>query len=154
MFCYKNVYDLKRNDVIIGYFLQWILHDWSDEQCLKLLKNCYDATPNDGKVIVVEAVLPTMPEIGTCAKSTCQMDVLMMTQNPGGKERMEAEFMALATKAGFRGIRYETFVCNFWVMEFFKQIALLVLYTCKCIMCLLLTNMALFFRIVNPISLG
>jgi caffeic acid 3-O-methyltransferase len=55
-----------RKDVIInGYFLQWILHDWSDEQCLKLLKNCYDATPNDGKVIVVEAVLPAMPEITT-----------------------------------------------------------------------------------------
>jgi len=110
-----------RKDVIInGYFLQWILHDWSDEQCLKLLKNCYDATPNDGKVIVVEAVLPVMPEMSTSAKINCQMDVLMMTQNPGGKERTEAEFMGLATKAGFSGIRYESFVCNFWVMEFFK----------------------------------
>ncbi|KAK4858172.1 hypothetical protein QYF36_012200 [Acer negundo] len=22
-------------------FMKWILHDWSDEHCLKLLKNCY-----------------------------------------------------------------------------------------------------------------
>ncbi|XP_059457630.1 cathecol O-methyltransferase 1-like [Corylus avellana] len=101
-------------------FMKWILHDWSDEQCLKLLKNCYEATPNDGKVIVVDAVLPIVPEISTCVQSNCQMDVLMMTQNPGGKERTEAEFMALATKAGFSGIKYESFVCNFWVMEFFK----------------------------------
>ncbi|XP_058772103.1 cathecol O-methyltransferase 1-like isoform X2 [Vicia villosa] len=31
-------------------FMKWILHDWSDEHCLKLLKNCYDAIPDDGKV--------------------------------------------------------------------------------------------------------
>ncbi|KAM4100014.1 hypothetical protein ACB094_05G036300 [Castanea mollissima] len=31
-------------------FMKWILHDWSDEYCLKLLKNCYNAIPNDGKV--------------------------------------------------------------------------------------------------------
>jgi caffeic acid 3-O-methyltransferase len=56
---------------------------------LKLLKNCYEATPNNGKVIVVDAVLPIVPEISTSVKSNCQMDVLMMTQNPGGKERPE-----------------------------------------------------------------
>jgi caffeic acid 3-O-methyltransferase len=87
---------------------------------LKLLKNCYNATPNDGKVIAEEAVLPTLPEISTCVKINCEMDVFMMAQNPGGKERTKAEFKALATKARFGGIRYESFVCNFWVMEFFK----------------------------------
>ncbi|XP_059457097.1 caffeic acid 3-O-methyltransferase-like [Corylus avellana] len=102
-------------------FMKWILHDWNDEHCLKLLKNCYEATPNDGKVIVVDAVLPIMPEISTSMKSNCQSDAHLLTQcNPGAKERTEAEFIALATKAGFSGIRYESFVCNFWVMEFFK----------------------------------
>ncbi|KAM5555801.1 caffeic acid 3-O-methyltransferase [Rosa sericea] len=101
-------------------FMKWILHDWSDEHCLKLLKNCYNAIPDNGKVIVVEALLPVVPETSTAVKSTSQLDVLMMTQNPGGKERSEQEFIALATAAGFRGIRYECFVCNFWVMEFFK----------------------------------
>ncbi|XP_021822616.1 caffeic acid 3-O-methyltransferase-like [Prunus avium] len=103
-----------------GIFMKWILHDWSDEHCLKLLKNCYKAVPDNGKVIVVEALLPAMPDTSTAVKSTSQLDVIMMTQNPGGKERSEQEFMALATGAGFSGIRYECFVCNFWVMEFFK----------------------------------
>uniref|UniRef100_A0A2N9GZD0 caffeate O-methyltransferase n=1 Tax=Fagus sylvatica TaxID=28930 RepID=A0A2N9GZD0_FAGSY len=103
-------------------FMKWILHDWNDEHCLKLLKNCYNATPNDGKVIVVDAVLPIIPNISTFTKSTSQLDVLMMTQNPGGKERTQQEFTALATKAGFSGIRYECFVCNFWVMEFFNYV--------------------------------
>ncbi|XP_050387573.1 caffeic acid 3-O-methyltransferase-like [Argentina anserina] len=101
-------------------FMKWILHDWSDDHCLKLLKNCYNAIPDNGKVIVVEALLPVVPVTSTAVKSTSQMDVLMMTQNPGGKERSEQEFIALATAAGFRGIRYECFVCNFWVMEFLK----------------------------------
>ncbi|KAL2345964.1 hypothetical protein Fmac_007249 [Flemingia macrophylla] len=98
----------------------WILHDWSDEKCLKLLKNCYDAIPDNGKVIVVEAVPLMMPESGAAWKSICQLDVFMMTQNPGGKERTEQEFMELATAVGFSGIRYECYVRTYWVMEFFK----------------------------------
>ncbi|MBA0684144.1 hypothetical protein Goari_025745, partial [Gossypium aridum] len=95
----------------------WILHDWSDDHCLKLLKNCYNAIPKDGKVIVVEAVVPVVPEANAYLRSITQLDVLMMAQNPGGKERTKSEFEALATKAGFSGIRYECFACNYWIME-------------------------------------
>ncbi|KAH7578127.1 hypothetical protein ACOSP7_000715 [Xanthoceras sorbifolium] len=101
-------------------FMKWILHDWSDEHCMKLLKNCYKSIPDDGKVIVVEAILPVSPETNAATKATSQIDVLMMTQNPGGKERTRHEFMALATGAGFSGIRFECFASNFCVMEFYK----------------------------------
>ncbi|KAE8734767.1 Caffeic acid 3-O-methyltransferase [Hibiscus syriacus] len=101
-------------------FMKFILHDWSDDHCLKLLKNCYNAIPEKGKVIVVDAVLPDQPETSAQVRCISQGDVLMMTQNPGGKERTRHEFQALATKAGFSGIRYECCVCRLWVMEFFK----------------------------------
>ncbi|KAK7837296.1 flavone 3'-o-methyltransferase 1 [Quercus suber] len=101
-------------------FMKSILHDWSDEYCLKLLKNCYNAIPNDGKVIVVEAVIPTIPNVSTSMKSTYQMDLFLMTQCTGGKERTKEEFVALATMAGFSGIKFECSVCDFCVMEFFK----------------------------------
>ncbi|KAL5792122.1 hypothetical protein ACOSP7_000716 [Xanthoceras sorbifolium] len=101
-------------------FMKWILHDWSDEQCTRLLKNCYKSIPDDGKVIVVESILPVSPETDVATKATSQLDVLMMTQNPGGKERSRHEFMALATGAGFSGIRFETYSCNLWLMEFYK----------------------------------
>ncbi|KAH7578126.1 hypothetical protein JRO89_XS01G0343800 [Xanthoceras sorbifolium] len=40
--------------------------------------------PDDGKLIVVEAILPVVsPEIDAATKATYQIDVLMMTQNPG-----------------------------------------------------------------------
>ncbi|KAH9781422.1 Flavone 3'-O-methyltransferase 1 [Citrus sinensis] len=76
--------------------------------------------PEDGKVIVVESILPDLPETSTLSKRNSQIDVLMMTQNPGGKERTKHEFMTLATGAGFSGIRFECFTCNLWVMEFYK----------------------------------
>nr|GEV30595.1 caffeic acid 3-O-methyltransferase-like [Tanacetum cinerariifolium] len=83
-------------------FMKWILHDWSDKHCTKLLKNCYKALPENGKVIIVEAVLPFLPETSNSVKVSTQMDALMMTQSPGGKERTEDEFLALAKSGGFK----------------------------------------------------
>ena len=68
----------------------------------------------------MEAVVPVMPETTSAAKGIGQCNVIMMTQHLGGKERSKQEFLALATAAGFSGIRFECCVCNFWVMEFFK----------------------------------
>ena len=85
-----------------------------------MLKNCFKALPKDGKVIVVDAIVPVVPDTSASIKAICQSDLIMMAQNPGGKERSEAEFLDLATAAGFRGIRVECFVCDAWVMEFYK----------------------------------
>ncbi|CAN1167674.1 Caffeic acid 3-O-methyltransferase [Linum perenne] len=83
-------------------------------------KNCYKATPKDGKVIVMDAVAPIMTETTMSSKLTAAFNVAMMILSPGGKERSKDEFMSLAIGAGFRTIRFECFVCNFWVMEFLK----------------------------------
>ncbi|KAL2345963.1 hypothetical protein Fmac_007248 [Flemingia macrophylla] len=101
-------------------FMKWILHDWSDEHCLKLLKNCYKAIPDDGKVIVVDSIVSIMPETTTTAKSVLGSDLLMMTQNPGGKERTRQEFMELAKGSGFSRVTFICSVCGYWVMEFYK----------------------------------
>ncbi|KAH0753093.1 hypothetical protein KY285_006241 [Solanum tuberosum] len=101
-------------------FMKWILHDWSDGHCLKLLKNCHKALPDNGKVIVVEANLPVKPDTDTTVVGVSQCDLIMMAQNPGGKERSEQEFRALASEAGFKGVNLICCVCNFWVMEFYK----------------------------------
>ncbi|KAL7203087.1 hypothetical protein ACSBR2_016407 [Camellia fascicularis] len=93
-------------------FMKWILHDWSDIHCLKLLKNfdtAHTALPDNGKVIVVEGMIPVIPDTSAAAKSICQIDLVMMTQIPGGKER-----------TGFTGISLKCSTCNFWVMEFYK----------------------------------
>ncbi|XP_047264634.1 nicotinate N-methyltransferase 1-like [Capsicum annuum] len=68
---------------------QWICHDWSDDHCIKLLKNCYEALPANGKVIIVECILPEAPDTSAATKSKVHGDIIMLAHNPGGKERTE-----------------------------------------------------------------
>ncbi|KAI4296676.1 hypothetical protein L6164_036617 [Bauhinia variegata] len=84
------------------------------------MKNCYDAIPQDAKVIIVEAVAPILPETSSAAKNISYLDALMMTQIPGGKERTKQEFLELAIAAGFNSVKFDCNVCNQWVIEFLK----------------------------------
>ncbi|XP_064939644.1 flavone O-methyltransferase 1-like isoform X1 [Musa acuminata AAA Group] len=101
-------------------FLKWILHDWSDEHCMKILKNCWKALPQHGKIIVVEHVLPAVPEPTANAQAVFQLDLAMLVYCVGGKERTEKEFKALATEAGFPGFKASHVFAETWVMEFIK----------------------------------
>ncbi|KAJ6873123.1 caffeic acid 3-O-methyltransferase-like [Populus alba x Populus x berolinensis] len=106
-----------KGDAII---LKWILRDWDDEHCLKLLKNCYMSVPVDGKIIVVEQILPTFAEITAVSKDKSQLDMVSLTQTPGGKERMQGDLFNLAFSAGFKGVSLVSYVYHYWLMEFLK----------------------------------
>ncbi|KAK4423173.1 Caffeic acid 3-O-methyltransferase [Sesamum alatum] len=101
-------------------FLKWMLHSWDDDHCVKILKNCYAALPDHGKVMVVELVVPEAPESTVDVRSKLQFDLILMNMNPGGKERTEREFKTLAEAAGFSNIKVECSVYNFSLMEFYK----------------------------------
>ncbi|OVA13718.1 O-methyltransferase [Macleaya cordata] len=100
--------------------LKWVLHDWDDEQCLKLLKNCWNSLPEGGKVIVIEFVIPS--EIGDNAESFNALtpDLLMMALNPGGKERNLVEFYDLANATGFTKAKSHPISQGLHVIEFHK----------------------------------
>lgn len=100
--------------------LQWILHDWSDEHCLTLLKNCHKALQDSGKVILAESALPAALERNVAASGVFQLDMVMLAHNPGGKERTHKELEALAMRSGFAGFKAVCCVYNTWVMEFYK----------------------------------
>lgn len=81
---------------------QWVLHDWSDERCIKILRNCRQAVADErnGKVIIVEIVLkPDGDEVFD--ESRMCFDLLMMAHTTGGKERTESEWNDLLQQAGF-----------------------------------------------------
>ncbi|XP_074281565.1 caffeic acid 3-O-methyltransferase-like [Silene latifolia] len=101
-------------------FMKWICHDWSDEHCLSFLKNCYFALPDNGKVIVCEYILPVEPETSYAARTVFHVDAIMLAHNPGGKERTELEFEALAKGAGFQGFRVASSAYDTKIMEFLK----------------------------------
>ncbi|KAI3879757.1 hypothetical protein MKX03_000376 [Papaver bracteatum] len=88
--------------------------------CLKLLKNCYEALPDSGKVIIIEANLPAVIDDGVTSKLLLEQDMAMLTQNPGGKERTFSEFEALAKQSGFASCETLCSVYYSYVMEFHK----------------------------------
>lgn len=86
---------------------------------MRILKNCYEALSDTGKVIVVEMVIPEMVETSPLAKYTSQYDNIML-MNFGAKERSEEEFKALAMATGFSGFKVACHVYGHCVMEFHK----------------------------------
>ncbi|XP_057774124.1 caffeic acid 3-O-methyltransferase 1-like [Salvia miltiorrhiza] len=102
-------------------FIKWILHNWSDADCLKVLKNCKEALPDKGKVIIVESILSELsPNMDQSAMTDFAMDLMMQNYFPGGKERTEAEFQALAEASGFKQLRKLCCVFNTWIIELYK----------------------------------
>jgi caffeic acid 3-O-methyltransferase len=85
------------------------------------LKNCYDALPENGKVILVECILPVAPDTSLATKGVMHVDAIMLAHNPGGKERTEKEFEGLARGAGFKGFEVMCCAFNTYVIEFRKQ---------------------------------
>lgn len=79
------------------YVLKAVLHDWSDEQCVTILRNCKRAMAPGGRILIIEIVIDPESE-STFGKT---MDVFMMSILPG-RERTAAEFGALLSEAGLR----------------------------------------------------
>jgi hypothetical protein len=79
------------------YLLSHIIHDWSEAQCVAILRNCRRAMRSDSRLLLIEMVLPTgnAPHLGK------MLDIIMLAI-PGGQERTEPEYRALLDKAGFR----------------------------------------------------
>lgn len=77
------------------YLMKSILHDWSDENAVLILKNCQKAMKPESRLLIIEAVL--LP--GGDSIYANAMDVLMMAMT-GGKERNYAEYAALLKEAG------------------------------------------------------
>jgi hypothetical protein len=79
-----------------AYLFRHIIHDWTDEQCMQILGHCRKVIPADGKLLIVDCVVPA----GNAASLSKDMDILMLTF-PGGQERTEAQFRLLLKAAGF-----------------------------------------------------
>ena len=79
-----------------AYLFRHVIHDWTAEQCVQILGHCRKVIPDDGRLLVVECVVPT----GNERSISKDFDITMMTF-PGGLERTEPEFRALFERAGF-----------------------------------------------------
>jgi hypothetical protein len=79
------------------YLFRHVIHDWNDEQSVQILNNCRKVIPQNGRLLIIEAIMPT----GNGPSVTKHMDMLMMIL-PGGIERTEEEYRLLLKQAGFQ----------------------------------------------------
>ena len=79
------------------YILKKVIHDWNDEQAVRILRNCRDAMKPQGRVLVAETIIPPGNESNTIKLIDAAM--LVVT---GGLERTEAQYATLFTASGLR----------------------------------------------------
>ncbi|OMO84908.1 O-methyltransferase, family 2 [Corchorus olitorius] len=84
--------------------LKWILHDWNDEDCTKILKLCKEAIWSKdkvkGKVIIMDMIMgkQEMDQQSIQTKLFYDMEMMVFTK---GRERDEEEWSKLFANAGF-----------------------------------------------------
>ncbi len=84
-----------------AYILSRVIHDWDDDHAVTILKNCHRAMTDQGKLILIERVLPARVESSSAAQALVLSDLNMMVMN-GGRERTEAEYRSLFEAASFK----------------------------------------------------
>ncbi|CAN1351513.1 Probable O-methyltransferase 3, partial [Linum perenne] len=88
--------------------LKWILHDWSDEECVKILKKSKEAIQGreggreGGKVIIIDMKVENQKANNDESIETQLFFDMLMMILVTGRERDEKEWAKLFVDAGFR----------------------------------------------------
>ncbi len=84
------------------YVLSHVLHDWSDEDCRKILATCRRSMPDNAVLIIIDLIAGD--EVHSSQNSVAAiMDLYMLSLFgvSGGRERSEEDFRTLSADAGF-----------------------------------------------------
>ncbi|KAM0941778.1 putative trans-resveratrol di-O-methyltransferase [Dioscorea sansibarensis] len=90
-----------------AFLLKWVLHDWNDKDCVKILTNCkrsFSCEEKKRKVIVIDAIVRSNSNDHDTMWTHYLFDAFMMSLYPG-KERNEMEWKAIFNEAGFSGFK-------------------------------------------------
>ena len=95
------------------YIMQQIIHDWPDELDNKILTNCKNVMADNGRVLVVDAVIKP----GNSQDMNKFIDLQMLLITKGGRERTEQEFRKLFHDAGLELSRIIPTASMFSIIE-------------------------------------
>jgi len=84
------------------YILAQVIHDWPDDEAVRILRRCADATRPNGRVLLAERVVEPTPSL-----QHLRADLLMLALFGSG-ERSRPEFMTLASAAGLQIVHTRT----------------------------------------------
>jgi SAM-dependent methyltransferase len=80
-----------------AYLLCGVIHDWDDDRAVKILRNCRRAMAKNGRVLLLETLVPATDSMHF--GKLLDLNMLVMT---GGRERTKAEICALLDGAGWK----------------------------------------------------
>jgi len=80
-----------------AYSVRHVIHDWYDEDSIRILSNIRKVLPAGGRVMVIEAVVPSKMD-----PSPAVLFDMVMMMIPGGMERTIEQFTALFGASGLR----------------------------------------------------
>ena len=81
------------------YILSRVLHDWSDEDCIKILRVCRSHMQPGSRLLIVERIIEPDPTQGR--PTDYLVDIQMMAMFGSARARTEDEFRKLLAKSGF-----------------------------------------------------
>jgi hypothetical protein len=81
-----------------AYVLKFVLHNWDDASCARLLENVGARMERGGRIICIDNVLPPLGDTSNVPSKL--QDLNMMLLSPG-RERTRVEWQALYGAAGF-----------------------------------------------------
>jgi hypothetical protein len=84
-----------------AYALKSILHDWDDECCVAILRQCRAAMHDSSRLLIIELIVPERPEWSDEDQRIVQNDLNMLVAT-GGRERTEREYGQLLEVTGLR----------------------------------------------------
>ncbi|XP_021903781.1 (RS)-norcoclaurine 6-O-methyltransferase-like [Carica papaya] len=88
-------------------FTMWVLHDWNDEYCIRILEKCKEAIRGEekcGKMIIVDAVVEEKKD-EEVELVRLMLDMVMVAHTNNGKERTLKEWEYVLTEAGFSSFK-------------------------------------------------
>jgi hypothetical protein len=109
-----------RCDVVIGsffdplppgadvYLLSWVLHDWGDDDAVRILTRCHEAAGTRGRILVLEQPSDVVP--------ATELDLRMLLYF-GGRERSRSEYERLAIRSGFSRLTWTPLPSGSWILD-------------------------------------
>ncbi|XP_031284084.1 trans-resveratrol di-O-methyltransferase-like [Pistacia vera] len=94
-----------------AFLFKLVFHAFGDEDCVKVLKKCREATASKGKggkVIIIDIVIDEKKDEHELTEAKLFFDMLMMVVVTG-RERNEKEWERLILEAGFSGYKITPF---------------------------------------------
>lgn len=97
------------------YLLVRVLHDWSDEDCVRILRNCRAAMGPEARLLIVEQILEPDPVRGR--PTSYLVDTQMMAMFGSARERTQSEFGVLLAASGLAELRLIPTSSPVWIIE-------------------------------------